>query len=130
MKKILICDDEPHIVEGLRYLLKGPDRAITIASNGKAALDLALSDPPDLLIIDLMMPVMGGLETIAVLRDEDAFTKLPIIILTAKGCEEDNTAAKQLWGAIVVAKPFRPAPLRALVNNLLEGVPLPANSSI
>jgi len=130
MKKILICDDEPHIVEGLRYLLKGPSRVIEIASNGQEALSVARNDRPDLLIIDLMMPVLGGLETIAMLREQQAFKKMPIIILTAKGCEQDNAAAEQLWGATVVAKPFRPGPLRALVSHLLEGVPLPATSSI
>jgi len=130
MKRILICDDEPHIVEGLRHLLKGPGREIVLASDGKAAVELARQSPPDLLIIDLMMPVMNGLEAIATLRAEKTFQKTPIIILTAKGCEEDSVAAEKLWGATVVAKPFRPALLRELVTRTLEEDRSPAINSI
>lgn len=130
MKKILICDDEPHIVEGLRYLLRSPRREITIASDGKAAVELAMANPPDLLIMDLMMPVMNGLDAIATLRKQEAFRELPIIILTAKGCEEESAAAQKLWGATVMAKPFRPGPLRDLVVRLLEEEPSPATNCI
>jgi CheY-like chemotaxis protein len=125
MKRILICDDEPHIVEGLRYLLRKPDREIAVAHNGKAAIELADKAIPDLLIIDIMMPVMNGLEAVAALRQDPKFAELPIIILTAKGCHDDSAVAEKLWQATVVAKPFYPTRLRELVNTILEKGPLP-----
>jgi two-component system alkaline phosphatase synthesis response regulator PhoP len=121
MKRIVICDDEPHIVEGLRYLLRSPDREIAIARNGKEAIELVSQAVPDLLIIDVMMPIMNGIEAIAYLREKSECKSLPIVILTAKGQAQDSTMAQELWGAIVMAKPFQPKRLREIVTDLLEG---------
>lgn len=120
MKRILVCDDEPHIVEGLKYLLRGPDREITIARNGQDALDKIANAMPDLLIIDVMMPVMNGLEAIAQLREIPRARTLPVIILTAKGQAHDSAIAQEQWGAIVMAKPFQPKRLRSIVSSILE----------
>ena len=76
MKRILICDDEPHIVEGLRHLLRAPERTIAVASNGIDALERVAEQRPDLLIIDVMMPEMSGLEVVANLRSSDACREL------------------------------------------------------
>ena len=96
MKKLVLCDDEPHIVEGLRYLLRAPDRQIFIARNGQEAIDLVVGQNPDLLIIDIMMPVMNGLDTVAALRERAEFKDLPIIILTAKGQASCTNQAQDL----------------------------------
>jgi CheY-like chemotaxis protein len=120
MKRILVCDDEPHIVEGLKYLLRGPDRTITTARNGRQALDQIAESVPDLLIIDVMMPVMNGLEAISRLREVPETASLPVIILTAKGQAADSTIAQEQWGAIVMAKPFQPKRLRSIVSSILE----------
>lgn len=121
MKRMVICDDEPHIIEGLRYLLKAPDREILIARNGKEAVDLIAQQVPDLLIIDVMMPVMNGIEAIACLREFESCRDLPIVILTAKGQAQDSAMAQELWGAVVMAKPFQPKRLREIVAEILEG---------
>jgi CheY-like chemotaxis protein len=118
---MVICDDEPHIIEGLRYLLKAPDREILIARNGKEAVDLIAQQVPDLLIIDVMMPVMNGIEAIACLREFESCRDLPIVILTAKGQAQDSAMAQELWGAVVMAKPFQPKRLREIVAEILEG---------
>ena len=120
MKRILVCDDEPHIVEGLKYLLRGPDRTITTARNGQEVLKQVAESVPDLLIIDVMMPVMNGLEAIAHLRERPDTKTLSIIILTAKGQAHDSTIAQEQWGAIVMAKPFQPKRLRSIVSSILE----------
>lgn len=125
MKRILICDDEPHIVEGLRHLLRAPERNIAVASNGIDALERVAEHRPDLLIIDVMMPEMSGLEVVANLRSSDACRELPIIILTAKGQAEDAVMAQEVWGATVMTKPFQPASLRQLVSSILEGMTCP-----
>lgn len=121
MKRIVVCDDEPHIIEGLRYLLRAPDREIVIAHNGQEAMELVTQQVPDLLIIDVMMPVMNGIETIARLRECQDCRDLPIVILTAKGQAQDSAMAQELWGAVVMAKPFQPKRLREIVTEILEG---------
>ncbi len=121
MKRILVCDDEPHILEGLRHLLRAPDREILVAPSGIEALVRIERQVPDLLITDVMMPEMSGLEVVAALRTKPATKNLPIIILTAKGQAGDATMARQAWGATVVAKPFKPQELRDLVSATVRG---------
>lgn len=119
MKRIVVVDDERPIVEGLRYLLRAPDRDIVVTYSGDEALKAIHEQVPDLLITDVMMPHMSGLEVIATLRATSATKHLPIIILTAKGRAQDTAAAQDTWGATVMAKPFQPAKLRDLVDQLL-----------
>ena len=130
MKRILVCDDEPHIVEGLRYLLRAPDRIIQGTSSGREALQCIEEQTPDLLIADIMMPEMSGLEVVAVLRSAPATKDLPIIILTAKGQAQDAAMAQEVWNAMVVAKPFQPDKLRQLVTHTLETTSCPPRCSI
>ncbi len=129
MKTILICDDEPHIVEGVRHLIRAPDRRIEIAYLGAEALQLIESNIPDLLILDIMMPEMSGLEVVATLRGDSATKDLPIIILTAKGQARDAAMAQEVWDASVVAKPFDPQKLRQLVTMTLEKTSCPEPAS-
>ncbi len=130
MKRIIVCDDEPHILEGLRYLLRGTDRQIDVASSGKEALQRIAEQKPDLLITDIMMPEMSGLEVVSILRGQDTTKDLSIIILTAKGQAQDAAMAQQVWGATVVAKPFDPQELKKLVSTTLAGPACPQVSSI
>ncbi len=120
MNHIVACDDEPHILEGLRHLLRTQDRRIEVASSGPEALALIARETPDLLIVDIMMPEMSGLEVVAALRADDKTKDLDIIILTAKGQAQDAALAQEVWGATVVAKPFSPHKLRELVTATLE----------
>jgi CheY-like chemotaxis protein len=126
MKKVLICDDEAHILEGLRFLLRAPDREVFVASGAREALELIAQHEPDLLVTDVMMPEMSGLELVAALRQEESTKDLPIIILTAKGQAQDASMAQEVWGATVMAKPFQPARLRELVRDRLESNPCAA----
>ncbi len=123
MNRIVVCDDERPIVEGLRHLLRGSDRDIVVAHSGQEALEAIAQQIPDLLITDVMMPYMSGLEVVATLRAAKATKALPIIILTAKGRAQDTSAARETWGATVMAKPFQPAQLRKLVSEILSGQP-------
>ena len=129
MKNIIVCDDEPHIVEGLRHLLRGSDRRISVAHSGAEALKLIDAQIPDLLIVDIMMPEMSGLEVVATLRAAGTTKDLPVIILTAKGQARDAAMAQEVWGATVVAKPFEPKKLRQLVTTTLETRPCVQASS-
>lgn len=124
MSKLVLCDDEPHIVEGLRFLLRAPNREIFIARNGQQAIDLVVCQSPDLLIIDIMMPIMNGLDAIVALREKREYKELPIIILTAKGQAFGTEIAEGLLGAKVMTKPFDPKLLRQIVQSILEHAPL------
>lgn len=119
MKRILVCDDEPHVVEGIRFLLRADDRRIHVASNGKEALEQIRRKVPDLLITDIMMPEMDGFELVTALRSAEATKNLSIIILTAKGQLQDAVVAEQLWGVTIIGKPFEPRKLKELVSALL-----------
>ena len=130
MRRIVICDDEPHVLEGLRYLLKTPDRRIEVAATGKEGLERVMAEVPDLLITDVMMPEMSGLELVAKLREEEATKNLPIIIVTAKGEAQDATLAQEVWGAVVIAKPFEPRMVRRLVAQILASEACPQHESI
>jgi DNA-binding response OmpR family regulator len=128
MKRIIVSDDEPHIVEGLRHLLKSPSREIVRTSSGREALASIRERKPDLLITDIMMPELSGLEVVATLRAANETKNLPIIILTAKGQAQDANMAQEVWGATVVAKPFDPRKLRELVSATLEDQACPQGS--
>ena len=129
MKRIIVCDDEPHILEGLRFLLRAADRQIQVTTSGKDALRCIEEQVPDLLITDIMMPEMSGLEVVATLRAGAVTKDLPIIILTAKGQARDAAMAQEVWSATVVAKPFEPQKLRQLVSLTLETGVCPQPSS-
>ena len=130
MNRIIVCDDEPHIVEGLRFLLRSPDREIVVTYCGEDALSHLAEKRPDLLIVDIMMPGMSGLEVVSTLRADPATKDLPIIIITAKGQARDATMAQEIWNAMVVAKPFQPKELRQMVASTLEqGVCPPPKSA-
>lgn len=129
MKRIVVCDDEPHILEGLRHLLRNPVRKIAVCASGKEALRSIEEQMPDLLITDIMMPEMSGLELVAKLRAQDTTRDLPIIILTAKGQAQDAAMAQEVWGTTVVAKPFQPQELRELVATTLADNTCPQPAS-
>lgn len=120
MKRILVCDDEPHISEGLRYLLRGPGREVQVARCGEQALAMIQEQVPDLLILDVMMPGMSGPEVLSILRKQPATAHLPVIVLTAKAYADNGVIAQELWDATMIAKPFAPARLRESVTRLLE----------
>ncbi|NLX06022.1 MAG: response regulator [Phycisphaerae bacterium] len=129
MKRIVVCDDELHILEGLRHLLRGPDRKIVIGHSGVDALEQVRQEVPDLLIIDIMMPKMDGIQAVATLREQEETRHLPIIILTAKGHARDVAMVQEVWNVRVMAKPFEPAKLRQLVAEILETEPCTVPSS-
>ncbi len=121
MPTILIVDDEEDIRELIAVnLLRGEEYKILEAGNGLEALQLARKKRPDLVILDLMLPEMNGLDVFARLR-EDARTKdVPVIMLTARGRLEEKIAGLELGADDYLAKPFSPKELNLRVRNLLR----------
>ncbi len=119
MKRVLIADDERALRLMIQATLKPMDVELLQASDGEEALALAQAEMPDLLLLDWMMPKMTGVEVAAVLRENAETKKIPIIMLTARGQQRDEEAAKIAGVDQYLTKPFSPRQLVALVRKTL-----------
>jgi DNA-binding response OmpR family regulator len=115
--RILIVDDEPAIVDVLTYNLEQANYQVFIARDGEEALALAQREQPDLIILDLMLPLLDGLEVCRALRREG---DVPIIMLTARDAEVDRVVGLELGADDYVVKPFSVRELVARVKNVLR----------
>ncbi len=118
-KKILIIDDEPQIVEICRDYLKVAGYETVTASNGVQGLSLARREKPDLIVLDLMMPEMDGLDVTREIRRE---SDVPIIMLTARVEETDKLIGLELGADDYITKPFSPRELVARIRVVLRRV--------
>ncbi|SYZ72843.1 DNA-binding response regulator in two-component regulatory system with PhoR (or CreC) [Candidatus Zixiibacteriota bacterium] len=118
--KILIVDDEEDILELIKYNLEKEGYQVISAISGENALTLARSQMPALIILDLMLPGIDGLEVCKILKNENKTQNIPIIMLTAKGEESDVVTGLELGADDYIAKPFSPKVLIARVRNVLR----------
>lgn len=119
MAKILIVDDEPNIREVVGLYLRREGYTVVEASDGEEALELYRQDRPDLVVLDLVLPKLGGLEVCRRIQSE---RRVPLIMLTARGEEEDRALGFEAGADDYVVKPFRPRDLVARVAALLRRV--------
>jgi DNA-binding response OmpR family regulator len=129
MKQILVVDDEPTLVATLRYNLEREGYQVTTASDGESALAAARENRPDLIVLDLMLPGLDGLDVCRILRRE---MTMPILMLTAKTEEVDKVVGLELGADDYVTKPFSMRELLARVRALLRraGAPPPAETEV
>ena len=120
--KILVVEDEPDIRKLVHYNLVQDHYKVVEAENGEQALKIIQRDKPSLVILDLMMPGMSGLELCRTLRGQDETAKLPILMLTAKAGEADRVLGLELGADDYLAKPFSPRELVARVRAILRRV--------
>ena len=122
MKKetILVVDDEEDILELVRYNLDREGYAVACATTGEKALKMAASEKVDLIILDLMLPGIDGLEVARRLKRNDATKELPIVMLTAKGEEADVVTGLELGADDYVTKPFSPRILMARMKAVIR----------
>ena len=111
--RILVVDDEERIINFLRSKLKASGYEVLTASNGLEGLEQAQAQEPDLIVLDLLMPKMDGLEMLKELR---SFSAVPVIILTAKGADADRIKGLQLGADDYLPKPFNPDELVARIE--------------
>ena len=119
MTTILIVDDEPSILDLVRFTLEDADVRVVEASDGAEALVLARRIKPDLILLDVQMPRLNGLEVCRQLRREPAVARTPIVMLTAAGQEADRARGREAGADEYLTKPFSPLALLALVEALV-----------
>jgi DNA-binding response OmpR family regulator len=117
VKKILVVDDEQTLVATLKYNLERENFQVYTASDGEKALEITRASNPDLIVLDLMLPGVSGLEVCRILRKE---TDVPILMLTAKDSEVDKVVGLELGADDYVTKPFGMQELMARVRALLR----------
>ncbi|MCL4490095.1 MAG: response regulator transcription factor [Chloroflexi bacterium] len=117
MKTILVVDDEPKIVQLARDYLERAGLSVLSAGDGKTALASVRADKPDLVVLDLGLPEMDGLDVMRALRKE---SNVPVIILTARGEETDKLVGLELGADDYIVKPFSPKELVARVRAVLR----------
>ena len=117
MYQVLICDDQPDIVNALKIFLKPEGYSLLEASNGKEAVEMVRNQKIDLILMDIMMPVMDGIVATAQLRE---FSNVPIILLTAKSETEDVVLGLNVGADDYITKPFAPVEVVARVRSQLR----------
>lgn len=118
--KILIVDDEPDILEFLQYNLEREGYTVVTASDGEAGIQLAERENPDLIILDIMMPKMDGVEVCRVLRSKPQFNQTVITFLTAREEDFSQIAALETGGDDYITKPIRPRVFLSRIKALLR----------
>jgi DNA-binding response OmpR family regulator len=122
LRRVLVADDEPHIGRIIQLKLEQGPYQVTLVGDGREALDVLLSDEPiDVVLLDIMMPYVSGLEVLAEARAMEHRRDTPVIILTAKGQDADRHQALELGATDFFTKPFSPKKLLARVDELFGG---------
>ena len=121
--KILVVDDEPEAVELVEFNLKQAGYDVITALDGAEALTKARNKTPDLIVLDLMLPEMSGLEVCQTLRRDPATARIPIIMLTARAAEIDRVLGLELGADDYLTKPFSPRELVLRVKKILQRGP-------
>lgn len=119
-KKILIVDDEPDILEFLRYNLRKEGYDVVTAADGRQAIGVAETEKPHLILLDIMMPELDGVETCRILRSNKAFNDTPVAFLTARDEDFSQITALDVGGDDYITKPIKPRVLISRINALLR----------
>ena len=119
-KKILIADDEPNIVAALEFLLQRNGYEVHIARNGEEALKLVEDCNPDLVLLDVMMPVRSGYDVCTRIRERADWRHIKIIMLSAKGRDAEINKGLSIGADLYVTKPFSTRELMGKIKELLD----------
>ncbi len=119
-RRLLVVEDEQDLQELLRYNLSRDGFAVTCTDSGETALHMVQQDAPDMILLDLMLPGMDGLEVCRNIKTNQATTHVPIVMLTAKGEEADVVIGLEMGADDYVTKPFSPRVLAARIKAVLR----------
>ena len=119
MKRILAVDDEPHILKLVSFSLKSGGFEVLEASDGLSAIEVARAEQPDLILMDVMMPVLDGYEACRRLKESPETKDIPVVMLTAKTQLTEQQTGLDSGAAHYICKPFTPKDLVAQVQGFL-----------
>lgn len=118
-KRVLLIEDEPNIIEAISFILSRDGFTVHTHEDGATALDKALATPPDLVMLDVMLPGRSGFDILRDLRAAEEMAEVPVIMLTARGQARDRDLALSLGATQFITKPFTNVELRTAVADLL-----------
>ena len=119
-KRVLVADDEVHILDVVSYKLRNAGLEVITAHDGAEALAQAKAQPPDLMIVDYQMPKLTGLQLCLALREEPQTSKIPAIMLTARGLDIEQAELDQAGICMVIPKPFSPREILRCAEEILS----------
>ncbi|WP_305823032.1 response regulator transcription factor [Massilia brevitalea] len=118
---ILVVEDDDHISQVLRFMLERQGYRVTHMADGRAVSDyIAANGPPNLVLLDVMLPYVDGFEIVALIRAQASWREVPVLMLTAKNTERDTVRALDAGANDFVIKPFQPQELLARVRRFLR----------
>jgi len=118
--KILVVDDEINITQILEFSIGAEGYEVIAAQNGEEAIDKARREQPDLIILDIMMPIIDGYEACRILKANPLTKNIPVILLTAKGRDIDKRLGYEVGATDYIIKPFSPNKLIDRIHKLLS----------
>lgn len=117
-QRVLVIEDEPNIIEAISFILSRDGWTVHTHSNGETAAERVRAVPPDVVILDVMLPGRSGFDILRELRADPATRNLPVMMLTARGQTKDRELAMQLGATRYLTKPFSNAEILAQVREL------------
>ena len=118
-KRVMLIEDEPNIIEAISFILSREGLSVDTHSDGTTANDKLRASPPDLLILDVMLPGKSGYDILRELREEADTAELPVLMLTARGQSRDREMAERAGVSAFMTKPFSNAEMLEQVRSLM-----------
>jgi two-component system, OmpR family, alkaline phosphatase synthesis response regulator PhoP len=118
--KVLVADDEPHLLRLVKFRLEREGYEVLTAIDGEAALEIARNEQPDLCVLDVMMPKRSGFDVLRELRSDDTCAGMKVIMLTARAQDRDVDVGFSLGADDYITKPFSPQELRVRIGAHLD----------
>ena len=116
--RVLLIEDEPNIIEAIRFILSREGWRVDTHSDGKTALEIIRTRAPDVVILDVMLPNRSGYDILHDLRGDEALEGLPVLMLTARGQKKDRDLAEKLGATRFMTKPFANADILETVREM------------
>lgn len=119
-RRVLLIEDEPNIIEAISFILSRDGWTVHTHEDGETAMDKVRATPPDLIILDVMLPGRSGFDILRDIRDDPAFVALPVMMLTARGQAKDRDLALRLGANHFMTKPFSNQDVKDYVRKLMD----------
>ncbi|PJI92382.1 response regulator receiver domain-containing protein [Yoonia maricola] len=119
-KRVLLIEDEPNIIEAISFILSRDGWTVHTHEDGTSAMDKVLALPPDMIILDVMLPGRSGFDILRDLRSHEMTQQTPVMMLTARGQDKDRDLAMRLGANLFMTKPFSNTEVRDQVRHLME----------